>query len=92
MAKGQIEPDADGFASGRVEIEVTNWQRLIPLLIVTGAVKPEVAPTVENMMAAMAKQGGTPDVLKLPLTLASGRMSLGPLPLGPAPMLLPPTN
>ena len=91
-AKGLIEPDADGYAAGRVEIQLTNWQRLIPLMVATGAVKPEVAPTVENMLKAMALQGGAEDVLTLPLTLAKGRMTLGPLPLGPAPLMLPPTN
>lgn len=91
-AKGLIEPDAEGFAAGRVAIEVTHWQHLIPLLVAAGAVKPEVAPTVRNMLAALAQEGGSPDILNLPLTFAFGRMSLGPLPLGPAPMLLPPTN
>jgi hypothetical protein len=91
-AKGLIEPDDSGFASGRIGIEITNWQQLIPLLVASGAVKPEVAPTVENMLKAMAAEGGDPAILKLPLTLASGRMSLGPLPLGEAPLLVPPTN
>ena len=91
-AKGLIEPDDAGFASGRIGIEIANWQHLIPLLVASGAVKPEVAPTVRNMLQAMAEDGGDPSILKLPLTLASGRMSLGPLPLGPAPLLVAPTN
>ena len=91
-AKGLIEPDADGYAAGRISIEVTNWQTLIPLLVAAGAVTPQVAPTVENMLRAMAQQGGDPDLLKLPLVLEKGRMSLGPLPLGAAPLMVPPTN
>jgi hypothetical protein len=91
-AEGLIEPDDTGFAAGRIAIEVTNWQQLIPLLVATGAVKPEVAPTIRNMLGAMAAEGGDPMVLKLPLTLASGRMSLGPLPLGDAPLLVTPSN
>lgn len=91
-ANGLIEPDDAGFAAGRIEIEVANWQQLIPLLIASGAVKPEVAPTVANLLQAMAEEGGDPQRLKIPLTLASGRMSLGPLPLGAAPLLIAPTN
>jgi hypothetical protein len=91
-AVGTVAPDAAGFAAGRIEFEVTNWQRLIPALVATGAIKPEISKTVENMLGAMAKETGDPDVLKLPLILNEGRMSLGPLPLGPAPMLLPPTG
>lgn len=91
-ATGKLAPDTAGFAAGRIEIEVTNWQKLVPALVAAGAIKPEISKTVENMMAAMAKQTGDPDVLKLPLILNEGRMSLGPLPLGEAPMLLPPTG
>ena len=91
-ASGKVAPDAAGFAAGRIEFEVTNWQKLVPVLVATGAIKPEISKTVENMLGAMAKETGDPDVLKLPLILNEGRMSLGPLPLGPAPMLLPPTG
>lgn len=91
-ASGKVAPDAAGFAAGRIEFEVTNWQMLVPILVATGAIKPEISQTVENMLGAMAKETGDPDVLKLPLILNEGRMSLGPLPLGPAPMLLPPTG
>jgi hypothetical protein len=91
-AKGLIEPGPDGIAKGRVEFEVTNWKPLIPLMVAAGAVKPEVAPTVENLLLAMANEGGNPDQLKFPLVMEDGRMSLGPLPLGPAPSFLPPTN
>jgi len=91
-AKGLIQPDSDGYAAGRIAIDIANWQQLIPLLIATGAVSDQFAPTVQNMLKAMADAGGNPDILSLPLTLAKGRMSLGPLPLGAAPLLVPPTN
>jgi hypothetical protein len=52
-----------------------------------GLVQPEVAPTVERMMETMAASSGDPQVLDLPLKFSSGRMSLGPLPLGPAPRM-----
>jgi hypothetical protein len=43
-------------------------------------------------MAALAKASGDPTVLNLPLVLEDGWMSLGPLPLGPAPMMVGPTG
>ena len=91
-ATGKVAPDAAGYAAGRIEFEVTNWQKLVPALVAIGAIKPEISQTVENMLGAMAKETGDPDVLKLPLILNEGRMWLGPLPLGSAPMLLPPTG
>lgn len=86
-AKGELAPDENGLAEGRIGIEVTNWQLLVPLLVATGVVKPELSETAGNMMAAMAKSGADPDKLVLPLTLADGWMSLGPFPLGPAPAM-----
>lgn len=86
FAKGDLTALA-GYAEGRIEIRVEGWRNLIPLIVATGAVTPEVAPTVERMLEAMAATSGNPEVLELPLTFADGRMSLGPLPLGPAPRM-----
>lgn len=76
-----------GLPEGRIAIRITGWRALVPMAVAIGAVKPEVAPTVERMMEALATAGGNPDVLEMPLVFADGRMSLGPIPLGPAPRL-----
>ena len=86
---GSIAPDAAGFAEGRIEFAVTNWQKLVAALVATGTIKPDFAPTITNMLTAMAKQSGDPDVLNLPLVFKDGHMSVGPIPLGPAPMMIP---
>jgi len=91
-ASGTIAPDADGFAAGRIEISVANWERLVPVLVASGVVKPELSQTVQNMLGALALDSGDPAVLIVPLVLSDGRMSLGPLPLGPAPLLTPPNG
>lgn len=91
-ASGQVAPDDKGLAAGRIEITITNWRRIMPVLIASGAVRPELAQTVETMLASLAQQTGDPEVLKLPLVLENGWMTLGPVPLGPAPLLLPPTG
>jgi hypothetical protein len=91
-AQGKIAPDDQGYAAGRIEISLTNWRRFLPLAVATGAVQPELAPTVETLLAGLAEQTGDPEVLKLPLVLEGGWMSLGPVPLGPAPLLIPPSG
>ncbi len=91
-ATGSIAPDDKGIAAGRIEFTVANWRRIMPLIVASGAVKPELAKTVETMLGNLAQQSGDPEVLKLPLVLKDGWMSIGPLPLGPAPVLLPPTG
>ncbi len=86
-AEGDIAPDDQGLAAGRIVIRVTNWRHLVPLMVASGAVKPELSQTAGNMLAALAQQSPDPEVLELPLTLADGWMTLGPFPLGPAPQL-----
>jgi hypothetical protein len=86
-AKGDIAPGADGLAEGRIDISITGWRKIVPALVGAGAIKPEIAPTVEGMLGAMAAQGGDPEVLMVPLVYTNGRGTLGPLPLGPAPRL-----
>jgi hypothetical protein len=86
-AKGSLVPDDQGLAAGRIEIRVTNWKHLVPLMVISGAVKPELSQTAENMLASLAQASPDPAVLALPLTLKDGWMTLGPFPLGPAPSL-----
>jgi hypothetical protein len=84
---GSIATSADGMAEGRILLRLTNWRKAMPLAVAAGLVKPEVVPTWVNMFALLAEQTGDPEDLDLPLVFANGRMSLGPLPLGPAPRM-----
>lgn len=85
--RGDVVPSADGRAEGRIEIRVENWRKMVPVLIAAGLITPQVQETVTRAMELMAQQDGTPEVLDVPLVFALGRMSLGPIPLGPAPFL-----
>lgn len=91
-ASGLVEADGNGYAAGKVTVDITNWNRLPAVLVALGVVKPEVAPTVAKGMQALAAQTPDPTVLTLTLTLADGRMSFGPFPLGPAPLMVPPSG
>jgi len=85
--KGDLVPDAAGFAEGSLTLRATNWQRLLPALVAAKLIKPEVVPTWTRVLGIMARQSGDPAVIDLTLRLAQGRVSLGPLPLGAAPRL-----
>jgi hypothetical protein len=91
-AKGVVEADDQGYAAGKVTVDVTNWDRLPAVLVAAGLVKPEVAPTIARGMKALAAQTPDPTVLSLTLDLSDGRMSFGPFPLGPAPLMVPPPS
>ena len=91
-AKGLIQADDQGFASGEITVVVTNWDRLPAILVAAGVVKPEMAPTIARGMQALAAQSPDLTTLSLTLKLADGQMSFGPFPLGPAPRMMPPTG
>lgn len=86
-ATGEVTPATDGRAQGRIDLRIENWRKLVPVLVAAGIVTAEVSPTVTRAMELLAEQGPDPDVLTVPLSFGSGLMSLGPLPLGPAPDL-----
>ncbi len=85
--RGRVAATPEGLAEGRIDFRVTNWQRLLPLATAAGLIDAEVRQTWENALALLAAQSGDPDDLDLPLVFSRGRMSLGPIPLGPAPRL-----
>lgn len=82
---GQVEITPSGYPEGRIELGIRNWRAALPVATALGLVRPEIAPTVENMLEQLALAGGDAEKLDLPLVFAGGRMSLGPVPLGPAP-------
>ncbi len=86
-ATGAVQPDAQGLAKGKFDLSLKGWRNLGPALVAMNVIPPTNAVTVERGLEFLAKASPDPDVVNLPLIFAKGRMSLGPLPLGPAPKL-----
>lgn len=86
-ATGQVSLGPTGLPEGKITLRAQNWQGLAHLLAGFGLIKPEIAPTVHNMLSELAKGSKDPNVIELPLYFTKGWMSLGPLPLGPAPRI-----
>lgn len=76
-----------GIPEGRIDFRLENWRKAVSLAVALGLIKPEVAPTWERMLGLLAAQSADAEKLDVPLIFTEGRMSLGPLPLGPAPTL-----
>ncbi|MFD1911712.1 DUF2125 domain-containing protein [Halodurantibacterium flavum] len=83
--QGAITVGQTGLLSGRLELRTDNWREMLALAVEAGLIDPEVAPTWENAMGMLARMSGEPQTLQAPLSFNNGMMSLGPLPLGPAP-------
>ena len=82
---GSLTLDADGVPAGRIDLSLRNWRATLKLATALGLIRAETAPTVERALQGLALLGGDDATLNLPLVFQSGRMSLGPVPLGPAP-------
>ncbi len=86
-AEGKIARASDGYAEGKIDFRIEDWRKLPKLLAAVGLILPGMGDMIERGLEVLAKSGADPEVLKLPVTFSNGRMSLGPLPLGPAPRL-----
>lgn len=84
---GRLEIGRDGLPEGRIVLRARDWRGMLGLAVAAGEVGPRVAPTWEGLLARLDEADGVDGWLELPLVFSAGRMSLGPLPLGPAPRL-----
>ena len=89
-ADGGLDIAPEGWPEGRIALQAEDWAPLLALAVTLGAVGREVAPTWLQVLAALEEAGDVPGLLEVPLIFQGGRMSFGPLPLGPAPRLAPP--
>lgn len=87
VGKGTIEVDSRGRLQGRLDLTLRNWRTWLQSAERTGLLRPEMVPTWEAAAEALASLDADPATLMAPLSFQNGFMSLGPLPLGPAPRL-----
>ena len=86
LAEGAFDVTATGQPEGQIMLRTHDWQQMLQLAARAGIVPPErliMFSAIAGQMAAQTDDGA----IELPLTFRNGMMSLGPLPLGPAPYL-----
>lgn len=84
---GTVNLDDSGAMTGTLTATAVNWRDLLALARDTGAISDRIAAQLEQRLTLFARRGGNGQTLDLPLTLSAGQMSLGPVPIGPAPRL-----
>lgn len=84
---GGFDVDAQGRANGQITIKAQNWQDILALGIASGAIPAQLAQPIERGLSLLSGLSGNRNTLDLPLALDAGMMKLGPIPLGPAPLL-----
>ena len=87
-ATGELAVDERGVPEGRLTVKAVEWRRLLEMAIGSGLIAEVFGPTLERALEVMARLEGSPDTLDAPLTFQKGFVSLGPIPLGPAPRIV----
>ena len=87
QAAGEVSVDAAGQPTGEITIKARNWRDILDLAVASGAVPESLAKTLESGLSMMAQMAGNQQTLDIPLGFRNGRVMLGPIPLGPAPVL-----
>ena len=87
-AAGTLDVDARGTPTGEISIKAVDWRRLLQMSVASGLVSERVAPSIEDALEFLAALKGPSDTIDADLTLRSGRVFLGPIPLGNAPTII----
>jgi len=86
-AAGKLTVSLDGQLNGKIMVRAKNWREMLTVAVDAGLVARTISSTLANALEFMVGTSSDPDMLEAPLTFRNGRMSFGPIPLGPAPRL-----
>lgn len=87
QAAGAVTVTPEGLPEGEITLKARNWREMLEIAVQTGALPEAMRDTVESGLGLMARMSGNRETLDVPLTFSGGRVRLGPIPLGPAPIL-----
>lgn len=91
---GRVQADAEGRAEGELTLSTTDLKPLLQAAANAGLIPKQAVVLAETVAKSLGNRAGAPEPaadatgpeLRLPLKFADGKMHLGPLPLGPAPI------
>lgn len=87
-AAGSLEVDAEGIPTGEITVKAKNWPEMVEIARASGALPEALVGTVTGALEFLSKLSGDPETLDIPLRLKRGLVSLGPVPIAPAPRLV----
>jgi hypothetical protein len=87
-AAAELDIDAKGIPEGTVTLQARNWREMLSVAQRAGVLSENWRPQVERLLAALAGSDGNPDAFDVTLTFRNGLVSLGFLPIGPAPRIV----
>lgn len=87
-AAGGVTVDEAGLPTGEIVVKATNWREMLAIAEATGAVPSGLMPAIDRGLSLLARLSGPPDTLDAPLSFRNGFVTIGPVPLGPAPRIV----
>lgn len=88
VASGALTIDSEGIPEGNLNVRIENWRQALDIAQDNGALSADFRPQAETVLNMLSNLGGNPDTLNLTMTFAEGAMTMGPIPLGPAPRII----
>ena len=86
---GEVTADALGRATGSLTLSVTGWRQALEMATRVGLLEEGFDGTLASMGAALDETPQIAETLTLTLVMEEGQARLGPLTMGPAPLLRP---
>ncbi|NNL17948.1 MAG: DUF2125 domain-containing protein [Boseongicola sp.] len=87
-AAGKVTVDTQGTPTGEVSVKAVDWRRLLQMSVSGGMISESAAGSLESALEFIAALKGPSDTIDADLTLRSGSVFLGPIPLGDAPKIV----
>ncbi|KAB6714194.1 MULTISPECIES: DUF2125 domain-containing protein [Roseobacteraceae] len=85
---GAFDVDGRGYPMGTVAIKAVNWREMIEIAISTGMIPQNMSNLALRAGEMLAGMSGRKDTIDAELTLKDGMITLGFIPLGPAPRVV----
>ena len=85
---GAIRADASGRAEGSFDIAAKNWEEMLDAGVASGAINRSLSDALKLGLGFVARLSGGRNTLDVALTFENGFTKIGPVPLGPAPLLV----
>ncbi len=84
---GELDVNPDGIPTGEVTVRAENWRAGLDAAVAAGQLPASGADAIGDILGLVAGPSGNPNRLDLRLRFERGQTRLGPVPIGPAPVL-----
>lgn len=87
LVAGELDVDENGLPEGSLAVKARNWREILDIAVATGSMPQGLARTLEDGLSLLAGLSGNRQTIDMPLEFRRGRIFLGPVPIGQAPVL-----